>query len=293
MISNRRHCEVAFPEVPQPVADVWRALTGYLAKEKALPKKFEVSQIAGHAEHMQSESRLRLSANEIFNLIEERELDGFAVNTGYSEKSVSYKLTHAKNTGKQTLLSCYIETNAAAPADWGPLIEGLLTLWPGIGAWQWDHLYRVWQWCTSERRYGKFCGPIPPYKRIIQKSPCSMDPDRELLDISLNPGRPKELLVNVRFYPTSEMWLGPHFWQFAKCSKEEVLAAGFFLEVRDTPHFLYLKSWPHPFTRPDGEQGRVQQKLWRLLFHEDCEWPPGSGGIPNEAVYGPSELMPS
>ena len=63
-------------------------------------------------------------------------------------------------------------------------------------------------------------------------------------------------------------------------------------EVRDTPHYLYLKSWPHPFTRPDGEQGRVQQKLWRLLFHEDCEWPPGSGGISDTPVGGPPELMP-
>ena len=71
-----------------------------------------------------------------------------------------------------------------------------------------------------------------------------------------------------------------------------MLAADFFIERRDTPHYLYLKCWPHPFTRPDGEQGRVQQKLWRLLYHEDCEWPPGSGGISDEPVGGPPELMP-
>jgi hypothetical protein len=113
-----------------------------------------------------------------------------------------------------------------------------------------------------------------------------------LIDISLNPGRGKSLYPYSTFYPTAEMWLGPHFWQYAKCTKEEVLLADFFIEKRDAPHFLYLKSWPEPFTRPDGEQGRQQQRLWKLFFHEDCEWPPGSGIICDEPMYGPSELMP-
>lgn len=100
------------------------------------------------------------------------------------------------------------------------------------------------------------------------------------------------LIPTVYFYPTAEMWLGPHFWQYAKCTKEEALAADFFIEKRDTPNFLYLKSWPEPFTRPDGEQGRQQQRLWKLFFNEDCEWPPGNGGICDEPMYGPPELMP-
>ena len=108
----------------------------------------------------------------------------------------------------------------------------------------------------------------------------------------MNPGRSKALSSVVNFYPTAEMWLGPHFWQYAKCTKEEALAADFFIEKRDTPHYLYLKCWPEPFTRPDGEQGRMQQRLWKLFFHEDCEWPPGSGTICNEPMYGPPELMP-
>ena len=112
------------------------------------------------------------------------------------------------------------------------------------------------------------------------------------IDVSLNPGRPKELLPTINFYPTAEMWLGPHFWPYAKCTKEEALAAGFWLETRDTPHYTYFKCWPTPFTRPDGEQGRMQQRLWKLFFHEDCEWPPGSGTICDEPMYGPPELMP-
>lgn len=36
----------------------------------------------------------------------------------------------------------------------------------------------------------------------------------------------------------------------------------------------------------------MQQRLWKLFFHEDCEWPPGSGTICDEPMYGPPELMP-
>ncbi len=117
-------------------------------------------------------------------------------------------------------------------------------------------------------------------------------PDREMIDVSMNPGRRRELIKGIYFLPSAEMWLGPCFWQYAKCTKEEAMAADFFLEVRDTPHFLYLKSWSKPFTRPDGEQGRQQQRIWKLFFHENCEWPPGSGGISEEPMYGPPELMP-
>lgn len=293
MIPNRRYFEIAFARVPEPVGDAWLALTGFLAEKKALPKKFTLQQTTGHPEHLKSERDLTLTPHEILGLIQERQLDGFSVNTGYSAKSIAFQLAHAKVDGKQTVLSCRIEENAQAPEDWSRLIEGMLTLWPGIGAWQWNHVYLCWQRAILERSYAKHFGVVPPgVKKVVQKSDCSLSPDRELFDVSMNPGRPQELLVGVRFYPTSEMWLGPDFWQFAKCTKEEVLTAGFFLEKRDTPHFLYLKSWPKPFTRPDGEQGRIQQKLWKLFFRDDCEWPPGSGGISDVAAYGPPELLP-
>jgi hypothetical protein len=151
--------------------------------------------------------------------------------------------------------------------------------------------YAAWQNAENLPTYETNYGPIPPgffFKAIPSDG---ISPSRQVLDISKNPGRYKAIAPGLYFSPSSEMWLGSHFWQFSKCSKEEVLAADFLLEVRDTPYFLYLKSWPQPFTRPDGEQGRVQQKLWQLLFHEDCEWPPGSGGISDEPVYGPPALM--
>lgn len=293
MISRRRYFEIAIPSVPEPVVDAWRTLVSVLSKSKCLPKSFYLSQIAGHEEPYHSERLLRLDSKEIESLIVERNLSGFRVNTGHSAISVDYSLSHMKESGRQSVLNCRIENKANAPDDWTPLIEAMMIQWPCIGGWQWDHLYRMWQWMSSEAGYERNFGPIPPMvTRHIKKSVDEIGADRDIVDISMNPGRMKELLVGVHFYPTAEMWLGPHFWQYASCSKEKVLAANFFIEKRDTPHFLYLKCWPRPFTRPDGEQGRMQQRIWKLFFHEDCEWPPGSGTISDEPVYGPPDLMP-
>ena len=151
-------------------------------------------------------------------------------------------------------------------------------------------LYWIWQNDTDAEFFPKYFGEMPGYPVVLAGPPPL---DFEILDISRNPGREVERSDCARRSVAADLWLGPDFWPYAPCTKEDVLAADFFLEVRDTPQYLYLKSWPHPFTRPDGEQGRVQQKLWRLLFHEDCEWPPGSGGISDTPVGGPPELMPS
>jgi hypothetical protein len=288
MFSDRIYFELAFSEVPKSVAEVWRILRGFLAINDALPECFEVSQIAGHDHGIRSTSYLELTPDEVGDLVVKQSLTGFRVETGHTSRSVGYHLI-----GRH--LGCRIEFAAQAPSDWGRMIVQLMEMDPCVGAWQWRHRYQVWQWVNELRsgQYERRFGPLPPgYSRSIVKSDDGIGPDREFVDIALNPGRPKTLLPMVRFYPTAEMWLGPHFWRYAKCTKEDVLAADFFLEKRDTPHFLYLKSWPEPFTRPDGEQGRQQQRLWKLLFHEDCEWPPGSGGICDEPMYGPPELMP-
>ena len=285
---DRVYFELAFSEAPKSVVEVWRILSGFLAENDALPECFEVSQIAGHDHSMRSTSYLELAPDEVGDLVVNRGLTGFRVETGHTSSSVGYHLIDRH-------LGCRIEFDAKAPSDWAEMIGQLMKVAPCIGAWQWRHRYQVWQWVNELRpgQYERRFGLLPPgYSRRIVKSDDGIGPDREFIDIALNPGRPKELLPAVRFYPTAEMWLGPHFWQYAECTKEDVLAADFFLEKRDTPHFLYLKSWPEPFTRPDGEQGRQQQRLWKLLFHEDCEWPPGSGGICDEPMYGPPELMP-
>jgi len=235
-----------------------------------------------------------MSGTEIEALIAERNLSGFRVNTGHSPTSVDYTLAHMKEQGNQSILSCRIEKNAKAPNDWTQLIEALMIQWPSIGGWQWNHQYLCWQEYCAIEGYQYINGEIPlNLRRYMQKNASLHGDDREMIDVSLNPGRNHQLLLGINFVPSAEMWLGPHFWQYAKCTKEEALAADFFIEKRDTPHFLYLKSWPQPFSRPDGAQGLQQQRIWKLLFHEDCEWPPGSGGISDKPMYGPLELMSS
>jgi hypothetical protein len=178
--------------------------------------------------------------------------------------------------------------------NWDLLFGSLLARWPSWGAWHFNQVYQWWQGASEVNEfYSESYGPLPPgYRTHLEPSGSPWLAPKRLIDLSMNPGRPHLLAPGVSFYPTAEMWLGPHFWQYAKCAKEEALAADFFLEKRDTPHFLYLKSWPTAFTRPDGEQGRMQQRLWKLFFHEDCEWPPGSGTICDEPMFGPPELMP-
>lgn len=291
---DRTQFYMTFPSVPEPVVEVWRVISGYLGQNRALPNQFEVSQIYGHTEKYHTTKRLKLSSSEIETLIEKRELDGFAVDAGSLSRGMAFKLYPEGESAMQSRLSSLIASKSKAPNDWGPMLEQLMNSFPATGAWQWRGHYRNWQGCQCvEMSYEALYGELPPGLRTSKES--SVDgflPERTLIDISLNPGRSKQLSEGSEFYATAEMWLGPDFWQYAKCSREEVLAADFFIEKRDTPDFLYLKSWPEAFSRPDGEQGRMQQRLWKLFFHEDCEWPPGSGGISDEPMYGPAELMP-
>ena len=293
---KRTFFSVGFPTNPQPISDVWEKLSSYLKKNRSLPKQFEVSQLAGHAECFKSEQYLKLTTAEFAQLIVERDLNGFRVDSGSFRRqtSMDFWLTDAKNLGKQSSLTCRVETNSKSPDDWKPLIEQLVEMFQSIGAWQWNSYYNSWQTsAVLNDGYERLFGTVPPTaKTYIEKSIDGIGPNRILIDTSHNPGRTKELIPTIYFHSTAEMWLGPHFWQYAKCTKEEALAADFFIEKRDMPHYLYLKCWPTVFTRPDGEQGRVQQKLWKLFFHEDCEWPPGSGTICDEPMYGPPELVP-
>ncbi|MES2439120.1 MAG: hypothetical protein V4584_08630 [Verrucomicrobiota bacterium] len=293
---DRIYFSVSFPFIPDPLGDAWDMIAQFLRGMGCLPKQFEVSQIAGHQEIDQSPLYLKLSSEQIGKLIRDRNLSAFQVNTGHSSRSVDFTLYNSIQLGQLALLTCRVEKEAKAPDDWKVLIEKLIGRFPAIGAWQWKHRYLCWQRLNRiDSGYEDRWGPLPPGYRTWREpfpGPISQ-PDQVFVDISMNPGRPKNLAGGVHFCATAEMWLGPHFWQYARCTKEEALAADFFIEKVDTPDYLYLKCWPTAFTRPDGEQGRMQQKLWKLFFHEDCEWPPGSGTICDEPIYGPPELMPT
>ena len=286
--------EVSFPDKLIPAKHVWEKLKNFLVSAGCWPAEFEVSRSVGWRETSSGTGTMNLPSDEIARLIEERAMTGFFCHTKYSAPSAGYSLDFGQKSVLQSTFRSHIEEGAEAPANWDPFLECVLSRWPAIGAWVGRRLYTNWQGASLldnyyESKYGK----APPATRTqVEKSIDGIGPDRVRIITSLNPGRPKELLPTVNFYPTAEMWLGPHFWTYAKCTKEEALAADFWLETRDTPHYTYFKCWPAPFTRPDGEQGRMQQRLWKLFFHEDCEWPPGSGTICDEPMYGPTELMP-
>jgi hypothetical protein len=242
---------------------------------------------------MQSEQDLILTPEEISLTIVKRQLNGFRVDTGHSPLSIGFWLHRYNASGPQTFLDVRIESKTKAPNEWSKLIETLLVRWQSVGAWQWNTLYSAWQSCSEVKSLGKYFGMIPSRARRYNERPLAPGFSAvERLEICRNPGRRKSLLPAIDFLPTAEMWLGPDFWQYTKCTREQAMEADFFHEIRDTPHFLYLKSWPEAFTRPDGEQGRQQQRIWKLFFNEDCEWPPGSGEICDEPMYGPPELMP-
>jgi hypothetical protein len=148
--------------------------------------------------------------------------------------------------------------------------------------------YLAWQRCKSLEWYERKYGAIHGFNILEIEN---LDPPmNRVLDVSKNPGRIGSM-NKMPVFVAADMWLGPAFWKYAPCTKEEVLKEPW-VEVEDTAHYLYLKAYPQPFARPDGEQGRLQRRIWNVLFHQDCEWPPGSGGISDVPVGGPPELMP-
>ena len=295
LFSDRLHFSIGLPRLPDSVAAIWRHLASFLREQKVLPKIFEVSQMWGHDPDFQSDSNLRLNGEEVGSLIEARKLKGFMVCSGSGSRSCELDFWIPRTPASSPVkLSCTVGAKAKAPDDWSPLIERIMVDFETIGAWQWHNRYAYWQGDSLlDDRYKRLWREIPPGSVTwIEEKSHPMGEDKVKIDISKNPGRHKALSSEVSFHPTAEMWLGPHFWQYAKCTKEEALAADFWLETRETAHYTYFRCWPTAFSRPDGDQGRMQQRLWRLFFHEDCEWPPGSGSICDEPMYGPPELMP-
>lgn len=156
------------------------------------------------------------------------------------------------------------------PPSWNPLIEALARNVRLALAGAHNPEYIGWQRCADAEYYSKMYGSIEGF-RITRPLPAPLD-KIERLDVSNNPGRFDSVAGGPAFV-CADLWLGPVFWDYAPCRKEEVLAQSW-LQCRDTEEFLHIRAFPEPFTRPDGEQGEIQRKLWQLLFHSECRWPP-------------------
>ena len=157
-----------------------------------------------------------------------------------------------------------------------------------------DAEYYDWMNCTSPDLYQRDFGRAKELPLKIWKLPPT---DTAFIDNSLFPGRSQEVTRNEALIPVgvaSHMWLGPEFWKIASCTREVVKAQDW-LKWEEWEHdVLYIHCWPEPFNRPDGEQGELQKKLWRLLFDQDCHWPlPDGVGGPGCGIEQPPLLVDS
>lgn len=155
-----------------------------------------------------------------------------------------------------------------------------------------DSRYCNWMSCNVQWLYQRDYGPA-------EGLPLKPDPEKSKedlwIDSSLFPGR-SERIPEGHISVASHMWLGPEFWKIAACTAEQIKAQEW-LKWEEWPHgVLYIHCWPVPFNRPDGEQGILQKKLWRLLYDRDCLWPlPDGVGGPHAKVQSeekPPEAPP-
>ena len=72
---------------------------------------------------------------------------------------------------------------------------------------------------------------------------------------------------------SAEMWFGDSFWQYAKCTKLDLLSQDW-LYCEERASHLYVRAWPEPFSSADGEQGEIQRRLLNMLFGINGTTPP-------------------
>jgi hypothetical protein len=155
--------------------------------------------------------------------------------------------------------------------NWTPLMADLALLGRLTLAVSIDREYGAWQQCSKPEFYATHFGSTEGF-RIVRVPGEPPLPDQFRLDTGTNPGR-QDRVNNRPAMVAADMWLGPAFWDYAPCRKDEIVKQKW-LNVQETEQFLHINAYPEPFTQPDGEQGEIQRRLWRLLFHLDCQWPP-------------------
>ena len=74
---------------------------------------------------------------------------------------------------------------------------------------------------------------------------------------------------------TAEMWFGESFWQYASCSREELVACDWLETEEKGNGVLYVKAYHKEFDEAEGEQLAIQRRLLKLLFNIDENRPHG------------------
>lgn len=266
---------------PQVDLILWEQLRGMLADNHLLHKKYIVEASGSRSKRWKGNDR-ELTPDELTSeLVEEMKMghsDGFFLQTLPGQHPAYSLVLYAGNRHGTRLFGFGGSEGTESGlvlAHSAKLVQTIARNSSLICARICVSSYHAWMNQTDIKYYKSKYGSIVGFKI----KPYSRPPlDFPILDISLNPGR--EIITQQHYHMTvaADMWLGPAFWKYAPCTREEALKEPW-TEVEETEHYLYLKAYPEPFTRPDGEQGRIQRRLWNVLFHQDCEWPPGSGGI--------------
>jgi len=215
---------------------------------------------------------LVVSSEEALAVLQEESPTMFTL--GHDAGNASQRIMLSPMSGSRRFYNFHVGSSEPTwmPTTWAPLIESMAQTFALAIASSIDAHYAGWQSCNDPEYYAHTYGSIEGFRVLRPLPPPHHDVER--LDISLNPGRFDTCNGGPAFVK-ADLWLGPCFWDYAPCRKEEVLTQRW-LKVRETEHFVHINAYPEPFTRPDGEQGEIQRKLWRLLFHSDCQWPPGS-----------------
>lgn len=90
---------------------------------------------------------------------------------------------------------------------------------------------------------------------------------------------------------TADMWFGEAFWQYAVCSKEELISQDWLTVRHLQKGVVHVRSWPVAFTTAEGHQGEVQRKLLKLLFNIDGNRPHGNYTAEESGTYQQSVLV--
>jgi hypothetical protein len=266
-----------FEAAAAPDKILWTATKQLLSDRGLLHSKYLVRDTGTRAKRWKGQDR-ELTPDELAQDLEIGPLDGFLLHTIQGAiPAYCLALYAGKETQENRLFGFggSQETQSEVVANHsGSFVQMLASNTNLVLAWRSSTNYHGWMNQTDIKQYERLFGSVTGFRT----KPFSRPPlDFPVLDISLNPGR-EEITPHYHRTVAANMWLGPGFWNHAPCTKAELLKEPW-VEVEDTEHYLYLKAYPEPFTRPDGEQGRIQRRLWNVLFHQDCEWPPGSGSI--------------
>ena len=74
---------------------------------------------------------------------------------------------------------------------------------------------------------------------------------------------------------SAEMWFGESFWQYASCSREEVVECDWLETEEKENGVLYVKAYHKPFDSREPDQLAIQRRLLKLLFNIDENRPHG------------------